>query len=153
MLSHPHVCDQLLWININGFSCTLAFLLWGLHNITTLPVKNIYDNSFFTRPGSVITRVPEFIDPVWRSRNTFPLLWACSTYWWIFWAIVNPQLDSCKHNNTLCGIFLLYSSLTEQPSIEIKWALQDVSELGYLFLDKSSLHIVAWDLDVKRSQL
>jgi hypothetical protein len=39
--------------------------------------------------------------------------------------------------------FLLYTSLTEQPSIEIKWALQDVSELGYLFLDKSSLHIVA----------
>ncbi len=29
----------------------------------------------------------------------------------------------------------------------------DVSELGYLFHDKSSLHIVAWDLDVERSQL
>jgi hypothetical protein len=28
-----------------------------------------------------------------------------------------------------------------------------VSELGYLFHDKSSLHIVAWDLDVERSQL
>jgi hypothetical protein len=31
----------------------------------------------------------------------------------------------------------------------IKWALQDVSELGYLFHDKSSLHIIAWDLDVR----
>jgi hypothetical protein len=31
----------------------------------------------------------------------------------------------------------------------IKWALQDVSELGYLFLTKSSLHIIAWDLDVR----
>ncbi len=48
---------------------------------------------------------------------------------------------------------LLYPSLTELPSIEIKWALQDVSELGYLFLNKSSLHIIAWDLDVERSQL
>jgi hypothetical protein len=75
------------------------------------------------------------IETLWRSRNTFPLLWACSTYWRIVWAVVNPQLDSCKHNNTLCGIFLLYSSLTEQPSIEIKWTPQDVSELGYLFLD------------------
>ena len=28
-----------------------------------------------------------------------------------------------------------------------------MSELGYLFLDKSSLHIVARDLDVERSQL
>ncbi len=28
-----------------------------------------------------------------------------------------------------------------------------VSELGYLFHDKSSLHIVAWDLVVERSQL
>ncbi len=37
--------------------------------------------------------------------------------------------------------------------MEINWALQDVSELGYLFHDKSSLHIVAWDLDVERSQL
>ncbi len=27
-----------------------------------------------------------------------------------------------------------------------------MSELGYLFHDKSSLHIVAWDLDVKRSR-
>jgi len=50
-------------------------------------------------------------------------------------------------------MFLLYPSLTELPSIEINWALQDVSELGYLFHDKSSLHIVAWDLDVERSQL
>ena len=28
-----------------------------------------------------------------------------------------------------------------------------MSELGYLFHDKSSLHIVAWYLDVERSQL
>ncbi len=28
-----------------------------------------------------------------------------------------------------------------------------MSELGYLFLDKSSLHIIACDLDVERSQL
>ncbi len=47
----------------------------------------------------------------------------------------------------------VYPSLTELPSIEKKWALQDVSELGYLFHDKSSLHIVVWDLDVERSQL
>ncbi len=26
-------------------------------------------------------------------------------------------------------------------------------KVGYLFHDKSSLHIVAWDLDVERSQL
>jgi hypothetical protein len=58
-----------------------------------------------------------------------------------------------KHRNKLCGMFLLYPGFAELPSIEIKWALQDVSELGYLFLDKSSLHIVAWDLDVERSQL
>ncbi len=32
-------------------------------------------------------------------------------------------------------------------------APQHVSELGYLFHDKSSLHIIAWDLDVERSQL
>ncbi len=32
----------------------------------------------------------------------------------------HSKLDSCKHNNTLCGIFILYSSITEQPSIEIK---------------------------------
>jgi hypothetical protein len=38
-------------------------------------------------------------------------------------------------------------------AIEINWALQDVSELGYLFLDESSLHIIAWDLGVERSQL
>ncbi len=58
-----------------------------------------------------------------------------------------------KHCNTLCGMFLLYPRLTEQPSIEMNWALQDVSELGYLFLDDSSLHIIAWDLGVERSQL
>ncbi len=28
-----------------------------------------------------------------------------------------------------------------------------MSELGYLFHEKSSLNIVAWDLDVERSQL
>jgi hypothetical protein len=31
--------------------------------------------------------------------------------------------------------------------------MQDVSELGYLFLGKSSLHIGAGDKDVKRSPL
>ncbi len=31
----------------------------------------------------------------------------------------------------------------------IKWALKDMSELGDLFLTKSSLHIIAWDLDVR----
>ncbi len=30
---------------------------------------------------------------------------------------------------------------------------EEEEELGYLFLDKSSLHIVARDLDVERSQL
>ncbi len=89
---------------------------------------------------------------LWHSRNNFPLL-SCSIFWRIVWAVVNPQLDSCKHINTLCGIFLLYPSLNELPSIEVKRALQDVSQLGYLFLDKSSLHIVAWNLDVERSQL
>ncbi len=81
-----------------------------------------------------------------------------SEFWW-------PMLYSCAANflallnllkgkvYTLCGMFLLYPSLTELPSIEIKWALQDVSEFGYLFHDKSSLHIEAWDLDVERSQL
>jgi len=34
-----------------------------------------------------------------------------------------------------------------------KMSTINVSELGYLFHAKSSLHIVAWDLDVKRSQL
>ncbi len=71
------------------------------------------------------------------SLPEYPLLWACSTYWRIVWAVVNLQLDSCKHINTLCGIFLLYPSLTELSSLETKWALQDVSELRYLFLDKS----------------
>ncbi len=60
--SHPHLCDQLLWIN--DYSCTHVFLLWEspnthplklisifiikiLHNITTLPfIKNISDNFF-----------------------------------------------------------------------------------------------------------
>ncbi len=69
---------------------------------------------------------------VWRSRNTFPLLWACSTYWRKVWAIVIPRLDSCKHINTLCG-----DSTISKPYwtafYRIKWALQDVSELGYLF--------------------
>ena len=36
------------------------------------------------------------------------------------WAVVNPQLiPKHKHCNTLCGMFLLYPSLTELPSIEI----------------------------------
>ena len=43
-----------------------------------------------------------------------------SAYWRIVWPVVNPQLDSCKHINTLCGIFLLYPSLTELSSLEIK---------------------------------
>ncbi len=77
---------------------------------------------------------------LWRSRNTFPLLRACSTYCRIVWAVVNPQLDSCKHNNTLCGNFY-YIKPYWTAFCRIKWALQDVSELGYLFLDKSSLHI------------
>ena len=34
-----------------------------------------------------------------------------------------------------------------------KMSTINVSELGYLFHDKSSLHIVAWDLDVERSKL
>ena len=34
-----------------------------------------------------------------------------------------------------------------------KISTTNVSELGYLFHDKSSLHIIAWDLDVERSQL
>ncbi len=67
--------------------------------------------------------------------------------------VVNPQPTLRTNTWTHCGDFLLYPSLTELPSIEIKWALQDVSELGYLFHDKSSLHIVAWDLDVERSHL
>ena len=33
-----------------------------------------------------------------------------------------------------------------------KMSTTNVSELGYLFHDKSSLHIIAWDLDVERSQ-
>jgi hypothetical protein len=84
-----------------------------------------------------------------------PLTSACSTCQREkVYAVVNPQLiPKHKHRNTLCGMFLLYPSLTELPSIEIKWALQDVSELGYLFLDKSSLHMIAWDLDLERSQL
>ncbi len=40
-------------------------------------------------------------------------------------AVVNPQLiPKHKHRNKLCGRILLYSSLTELPSLEIKWALQ-----------------------------
>ena len=34
-----------------------------------------------------------------------------------------------------------------------KMSTTNVSELGYLFHDKSSPHIIAWDLDVERSQL
>ncbi len=63
----------------------------------------------------------------------FPLLWACSTYWRKVWAVVNTRLDSCKHINTLCG-----DSTISKPYwtafCRIKWALQDVSELGFLFL-------------------
>ncbi len=44
-----------------------------------------------------------------------------------------PELTSCKHNNTLCG-----DSTISKPYwtafYRIKWALQYVSELGYLFL-------------------
>ncbi len=37
------------------------------------------------------------------------------------WAVVNPQLiPSTSTSNTLCGMFQLYPSLTELPSIEIK---------------------------------
>jgi hypothetical protein len=35
----------------------------------------------------------------------------CSTYWRIVWAVVNPQLDSCKHNNTLLGNFYYIQAL------------------------------------------
>jgi hypothetical protein len=35
----------------------------------------------------------------------------CSTYWRIVWVVVNPQLDSCKHNNTLCGNFYYIQAL------------------------------------------
>ena len=70
-----------------------------------------------------------------------------------FLALLNRDNPKHKHRNTLCGMFLQYPSLTELPSLEINWALKDVSELGYLFLDRSSLHIIAWDLDVERSQL
>jgi hypothetical protein len=68
--------------------------------------------------------------PEW---NTFPLLLACSTYWLKVWAIVNPRLDSCKHINTLCGDSTI-STPYWPVFYRIKWALQDVSELGYLFL-------------------
>jgi len=34
-----------------------------------------------------------------------------------------------------------------------KLSTVNVSDLDYLFHDKSSLHIIAWDLDVERSQL
>ncbi len=34
-----------------------------------------------------------------------------------------------------------------------KMSTINVSDLGYLFHDKSSLHIIVWDLDVERSQL
>ncbi len=53
-----------------------------------------------------------------------------------------------KHNNTTVGI-----STVSKPYwtvfYRIKWALQGVSELGYLFLTLSSLHIIASDLDVR----
>ena len=35
----------------------------------------------------------------------------CSTYWRIVWAVVNPQLDSCKHNKTLSGNFYYIQTL------------------------------------------
>ncbi len=88
-------------------------------------------------------------DTLWRSRNTFPLLWACSTYWRKVWAVVNPRLDLCKHNNTLCGdstISKPYWTAFNKMSTTCEW-------VRLFILDKSSLHIVAWDLDVKKSQL
>ncbi len=97
----------------------------------------------------------EFSSSEEKKKLSVPLTSACSTCQREkVKAVVNPQLiPKHKHCNTLCGKFLLYPSLTELPSLEIKWALLDVSELGYLFLDKSSLHIIAWDLDLERSQL
>ncbi len=52
-----------------------------------------------------------------NEKNLVPLTSACSTCQ----REKNPQLiPKHKHWNTLCGIFLLYPSLTELPSIEIK---------------------------------
>jgi hypothetical protein len=60
--SHPHVCDQLLWIN--GYSCTYAFLLRGgpntSSNFISICIIKIFptlpDYSKYFWPGSVITR-------------------------------------------------------------------------------------------------
>jgi hypothetical protein len=59
--SHPHVCDQLLWIN--GYSFTHAFLLRGGPNtssnfisiciIKIFPTLPVYEKYFW--PGSVIS--------------------------------------------------------------------------------------------------
>jgi hypothetical protein len=57
-------------------------------------------------------------DEFFQQNGFVPLTSACST---CRRAVVNPQLiPKHKHCNTLCGIFLLYPSLTELPSIEIK---------------------------------
>ena len=82
---------------------------------------------------------------LWRSQNTYPLLWACSTYWRKVKAVVNPWLDSCKHINTLCGISTILPYWTIFYRIE--WARCEWVRL--FILVKSSLHIIAWDLDVR----
>ncbi len=77
-------------------------------------------------------------------KETFRFLELCSTCW----RKVNPQLTISKHINTLRGISTI-SKPYWTVFYRIKWALQDVSELGYLVLTRSSLHIIAWDLDVQ----
>ncbi len=60
--SHPHVCDQLLWIN--GYSCTYAFLIRGGPNTSTnfisiciiIIFPTLPDYSKYFWPGSVITQ-------------------------------------------------------------------------------------------------
>ncbi len=58
-----------------------------------------------------------------------------------------PTLET-NTNSTYVGISTI-SKPYWTVFYRIKWALQDVSELGYLFLTNSSLHIIAWDLDVR----
>ncbi len=94
--SHTHMCVKLLWMN--GYSCTDC-TLWRGPNTHPLHlfqysifkyciillhcqfIKNISDNSFLTRPGSVVThfewyrgnskKIAKFLMRTFACRSTF----------------------------------------------------------------------------------
>ncbi len=123
--------------------CSWCYIFYGLPALTTTAKIIILPLYSMIMPckilimllNSIITLLHIIIMPV-------SLTSACSTCQREK-VVVNPQLiPKHKHRNTLYGRLLLYPSLTELPSIK-KMSTINVSDLGYLFHDRSSLHIIA----------